>query len=58
MDVLDGIYKNENQAVISMGCDTSLSDGSIVKKIILDREIKGTFICRTTGRKKGGVLCH
>ena len=24
MDVLDGIYKNENQAVISMGCDTSL----------------------------------
>ena len=24
MDVLDGIYKNENQAVISMGCDTLL----------------------------------
>ena len=24
MDVLDGIYKNGNQAVISMGCDTSL----------------------------------
>ncbi len=34
MDVLDGIYKNENQAVISRGAILHFSDGSIVKRKI------------------------